>query len=179
MVNLAQYPQQPLLLLLHRRECGPTREVPGGGTGLSGVVLPPGEAGILFPKSGRQLPTTHSAALCLFDLFLLWLQAFPGFELPTQGVSVRDIPAGEASGSSYPGSPCKLHSVACWDMKPRLGKLCPLRLSRALDGLGRELPGTFGLGPRPSSSFTSGWAQLVVSVSETMLGSRKSRGWDE
>lgn len=93
--------------------------------------------------------------LFMFVCFLpLWLQAFPGFELPIQGVSVQDVPAGEASGSGYPGSPCELHSLACWDMKPRLGRLCPLRLSRALGGLGRELPGTFGLGPRPSSSFT-------------------------
>lgn len=30
---------------------------------------------------------------------LLWLQAFPGIELPIQGESVQDIPAGEASGS--------------------------------------------------------------------------------
>lgn len=78
---------------------------------------------------------------------------------------MQDIPAKEASGSGYPGSPCELHSLACWDMKPGLGRLCPLRLSRALGGLGRELPGTSGLGPHPSSSFTSDWAELVVSMS--------------
>lgn len=114
-------------------------------------------------------------AVPLFASFLpSWLQAFPGSELPVQGASAQERPV-----AVLPALPCGPHSLACWDVTPGLGRLCPLRLSRARGTPGRELPGTFGLGPRPSSSFPSGRPQLVVSVSGTTLGRRKGRGWGQ
>lgn len=76
---------------------------------------------------------------------------------------MKDLPVErETSGSGYPGSPCDPHSLACWDMKVRPGVLCPLTLFRALDGLGRELPGTFGLDPAQVHLSLQAWLSWLL-----------------
>lgn len=84
MVNLVQYPQQPLLLLLHRREGGPTREVAGGGTGLSAVVLPPGEAGILFPGQGGSFTLPTPLRFVCLPCSFCGYRPFPGLNCPSK-----------------------------------------------------------------------------------------------